>query len=239
MRTATILFAAAALLPAQPNDVSEGKRLFIARCAGCHGAYGEGGRGAALNTGNFRHGGANAELFQTIRNGVPNTEMPASNMPDADVERIVGFIKQLGQASSVASGDPAAGKAVYARAGCGSCHLVNGEGSDLGPELSRIGMRPAAFLRDSIVEPDKDVNFNYLAVNVTTVAGAKVRGVFLNEDEYSIQMRDGKGNPRSFLKRNLRDFHHEKVSLMPASPSVSGADLDNLVAYLSTLKAAR
>jgi putative heme-binding domain-containing protein len=107
----------------------------------------------------------------------------------------------------------------------------------LGPDLSRIGMRVAAFLRDSIVDPDKEVNFNYLAANVTTTSGEKIRGVFLNEDEYSIQLRDMKGNPRSFLKQNLRDFQHEKVSLMPASPRLAGADLDNLVAYLSSLRA--
>ena len=97
----------------------------------------------------------------------------------------------------------------------------------------------AAFLRDSVATPNKDVNFNYLTANVTTTGGEKIRGIFLNEDDYSIQLRDMKGNPRSFLKRDLRDFAHEKESVMPAFPALSAADLNNLVAYLSSLKGAR
>ena len=240
MRTALILAATAAMAAAQSNAVSEGARIFSASCAACHGAYGEGGRGAALNTGTFRHGSSNADLFRTIRNGVPNSEMPGSSLPDADIDRLVAFLKQLGQSpAAVVAGDPSAGQVVFQHAGCGGCHLVQNDGSDFGPDLSRIGTRPVGFLRDSIVEPDKEVNFSYLAVNVTTTAGEKIRGVFLNEDDYSIQLRDSKGNPRSFLKRGLRQFQHEKVSLMPAYRSLPPGDLENLVAYLSSLKASR
>lgn len=247
MRTAIILLAAALSVAGQTNpytsaaDVAEGTRSFSSRCAGCHGAYGEGGRGVALNSGTFRHGGSDAEIFRTIRNGVPNTEMPGATQMDPDIWRLVAFVKQLSQSSATsgaAAGDPRAGKAVFARSGCASCHLIDGEGSDFGPDLSRVGTRPVAFIRDSIVEPNKELNYNYFAANVTTASGEKIRGIFLNEDEYSIQLRDTKGNPRSFLKRDLRDFQHEKESLMP-SPSLAPADLDNLVAFLSTLRGAR
>ena len=57
-------------------DIAEGKRIFAARCGACHGQAGEGGRGPALNTSALRSGGSDRELFLTIRNGVPNTEMP-------------------------------------------------------------------------------------------------------------------------------------------------------------------
>src|SRR5882672_3987275 len=143
MRIAVIITATAAMAAAQSNAVSEGARIFSASCAACHGAYGEGGRGAALNTGSFRHGNSSADLFRTIRNGVPNSEMPGSNMPDADIDRLVAFLQQLGQSpAAVVAGDPAAGQTVFLHAGCGSCHLVQNEGSDFGPDLSRIGTRP-------------------------------------------------------------------------------------------------
>ena len=56
-----------------PADLTIGGRLFKGRCGHCHGLEGEGGRGAVLNTGRFRYGGSDRELFMTIRNGIPNT----------------------------------------------------------------------------------------------------------------------------------------------------------------------
>ncbi|HXA07723.1 MAG TPA: hypothetical protein VNY30_22910, partial [Bryobacteraceae bacterium] len=38
------------------SDVVLGRQLFLGRCGLCHGRDGEGGRGAALNTGKYRHG---------------------------------------------------------------------------------------------------------------------------------------------------------------------------------------
>ena len=61
-----------------------------------------------LNTGRFRHGGSDRELFLTIRNGIPNTEMPgAFNLPDMEVWRMVGYVQQLGRqgASEPITGD--------------------------------------------------------------------------------------------------------------------------------------
>src|SRR5204863_1456298 len=66
-------------------DIAEGKRIFLARCGACHGQAGEGGRGPALNTSALRSRGSDRELFLTIRNGIPNTEMPGSNQTDTDI----------------------------------------------------------------------------------------------------------------------------------------------------------
>jgi mono/diheme cytochrome c family protein len=68
---ARILFGFAMLpLPAlsQANafDTAEGRQqgaaLFQTHCAYCHAAQGEGGRGADLTTGSYRHGGSDSEL---------------------------------------------------------------------------------------------------------------------------------------------------------------------------------
>lgn len=47
------------------------------------------------------------------------------------------------------------------------------------------------------------------------------------------------GNPRSFLKSDLKEIRYEKESLMPAYAGLSAAELDNLVAYLNSLKGKR
>jgi hypothetical protein len=59
----------------------------------------------------------------------------------------------------------------------------------------------------------------------------------LNEDDYSIQMRDLHEELRSFLKSDLAEIRHERESLMPTyKNALSGQEIDNLVAYLSSLR---
>jgi len=218
-------------------DVAEGKRMFMGRCAMCHGQAGEGGRGPVLKPGR-----PDRDLFVIIRLGIPNSEMPPSfAQTDEEIWRLVAFIQQLGgepRGAEVFRGDASLGKAVFASQSCGVCHMIDGEGSDLGPDLSRAGARSPRFLKDSILNPDADVPVNYHAVSLRTAAGQSIRGVFIGEDEYSIQLRDMSGNPRSFYKSQLKDFQHETASLMPAY-TMPATDLDNLVAYLSSLKGKR
>jgi SAM-dependent methyltransferase len=64
-----------------------------------------------------------------------------------------------------------------------------------------------------------------------------VEGIQLNEDDISLQLRDPAGNPRSFLKSNLKEVSREERSLMPSfATRLSAAEIDHLVAFLRTLK---
>ena len=222
-----------------PDDVAAGRRVFLGRCAICHGQSGEGGIGVNLSTGQYRMGGSDSQLFRTIQNGIPGSEMPGTRQTDAEVWRLVAYVKTLGAAGATekAQGDLRAGRAVYEGRHCSQCHLIGQEGGGLGPELSEIGLRRSlAYLKTSIVDPDADIPVKYLAVAVTTNAGEHIRGTRLNEDDYSIQIRDMSGNLRSFLKADLTEIQRPKQSLMPAYKSLSASELDDLVAYLNSLR---
>jgi putative heme-binding domain-containing protein len=223
-----------------PADVEAGRKLYSGRCGHCHGQSGEGGRGATINTGQFRHGGSDRELYLVIRNGVPNTEMPGTfSLPEIEVWRMVAYVKQLSRqgATETVSGDVRAGEGVYRKLGCQQCHTVASQGGFAGPDLSTIGSKRAVrFLRESIVEPGKDIPLDYRTVTVVTSGGKSVSGVHLNEDEYSIHLRAVSGELHSFLKKELKDIQLPRTSLMPAYQTLATVDLDNLVAYLSSLK---
>jgi putative heme-binding domain-containing protein len=221
-------------------DLEAGRKMYLGRCGHCHGRNGEGGRGVALNTGRFRHGSSDREIFLVIRNGIPNTEMPGTfSSPEAEVWRIVAYVQQLGRqgAPEPATGDPAAGSLVYQKNGCASCHSIDGKGGFLGPDLSDIGARRAVrHLRESLVEPNADLPLDYRTVEVISLTGKSSMGIHLNEDEYSIHMRDMKGDLRSFLKSELKEIKLPRESLMPDYASLSKDDLENLVGYLSSLR---
>lgn len=219
------------------SDVEAGRRLYVGRCGHCHGQSGEGGRGAVLTAGQFRHGESDRDLFLIVRSGIPNTEMPGSpNLQETDLWRIVAYVRQLSRqgAAEPITGDAAAGALVYQRHACSRCHNLDGQGGFLGPALTDIGVRRASrYLRQSIVDPNADIPLDYRSVQVITATGTTVVGIHLNEDEYSIHVREMNGALRSFLKSELKATTLTGESLMPAYASLSKEELDNLVAYLS------
>ena len=221
------------------EDVEVGGELFASRCSVCHGPDGRGDRGPDLTREVYRHGNSDRAIFMNILSGIPNTGMPSVRLSDKEMWQIVAFVRSLRAPAEMAeTGDPAAGRELYARHDCGRCHFVNGEGGRLGPELSTIGWsRPPVHLRASIVDPGGDIEEDYRQVRVVGAGGAPTAGVLLNEDSYSIQLLDMAGRLRSFMKSDIDEIERPEVSLMPSfAGRLDDPELDDLVAYLSSLR---
>src|SRR5262245_46322232 len=139
-----------------------------------------------------------------------------------------------------AVGNAAAGKALFEGAGgCAGCHSLEEPTHSFGSDLSWIGiLRTPAALRRSIVDPDDQVFRRYYTVVVETNSGQRFEGLAQAEDDRSIQLHAVGGESRSFLKGDLRSLKREERSLMPSYASkLSSAQIDDLVAYLRTLRA--
>ena len=81
-----------------PSAIQAGAKLFSRTCAECHGAAGEGDPSAAppLTNVSFIHGYEDAEVFQTIRYGVEETDMEAHpKFTDEETWQLVAFVKSL------------------------------------------------------------------------------------------------------------------------------------------------
>lgn len=235
--------------------IQEGASLFRANCSPCHGLDAKGGgRGPDLSSGRWMHGSSDAEIFRTITQGVPGTQMPANRFEDSETWAIIAYLRSLtpsGQAK--ASGDAAKGEQLFnRRAGCATCHMVKGHGGLLGPDLTRVGAsRSIAYLIESIREPDKELSEGmqdpnnhyglplvYDTVTVDLKNKEKVTGVAKNEDTFSVQVLDTNQRLRLFLKSEVLDVVHERKSLMPAytEQMLNAAELQDLLAYLESLR---
>jgi mono/diheme cytochrome c family protein len=67
---------------------------------------------------------------------------------------------------AAAAGDPAAGKAVFAAQGCGGCHTFSAAGTSasVGPDLDEaLQGKDPEFVRESIVDPNKEITSGYAA----------------------------------------------------------------------------
>ena len=237
-------------LAGDPQAITKGAVLFRQECVYCHGVGARGGmRGPDLTTGSWNHGGADADLARTITDGVAGTAMPPNNLKTDEIWQIVSNLRTVQQPPAAPVGDQARGETLFfGTARCSTCHIVNGRGGRLGPELTTVGSaRSRAYLVDSIRQPAKQLteirtlgsdSLKYDTVTAVTADGRTIVGVPMNEDTFTIQLMDMSERVHSLDKKTLKSFKHENRSLMPAydASRLPDADLDNLVAYLQTLR---
>jgi putative heme-binding domain-containing protein len=227
---------------ASPGDVDDGRRLFVANCALCHGPEGDSVPGVELGRGKFRMASSDEGLKTIIRKGIPGTAMPPHTFTDFQIGTVVAYLHFMAASSAdatAAGGDPAKGRLVFeGKAGCMNCHRVRGAGSRLGPELTDIGtQRRAVELKQSILEPNAEVLPQNRYYRIVTKDGNTVTGRLLNQDAFSVQILDSRERLVTFTKSNLAQYSFAEKSPMPSyQGKLSPEELADLVSYLVSLK---
>jgi len=222
-------------------DIEDGGRAFERSCAACHGPDGNLIAGIDFHRGVFRGPLTDADITEIILNGIPDTPMPATpGMSPEQAERIVAYLRSLPEAyqEPAAVGDPARGREIFAGRGqCLDCHRVVGEGSRLGPDLSRVGLdRRASELERALIDPGAAVEPNNRFYTVTPKRGAPVTGRLLNQDTFTVQLMDADEHLRSFLKSDLQDFGFTESPMPSYRGTLDAQALADLVSYLVSLR---
>jgi putative heme-binding domain-containing protein len=227
-------------------EQARGKRLFEGHCGRCHGMQGSGGTGANLRRARLRHAGDDETLFNLIRKGIAGTGMPAMwALSDDEVRDVIAHVRSLGRVpAEPLPGDPDKGRLIYHKAHCGNCHIIAGTGGNLGPELSDVGdRRGIQFLRSALLHPGKERILNadgyatFVPMLAVTRDGRLLTGMRVNEDTFTIQLRDTNNRLHSLQKSDLEELRKLDGSMMPAyAETLSQADIDHLVSYLARLK---
>ncbi|MBK5295802.1 MAG: c-type cytochrome [Vicinamibacteria bacterium] len=236
-------------------DLEGGAKAYTTYCARCHGLDGSGGMGPPLARPRLRRAADDTAIIDILVNGIPGTAMMAAwSLSEREITQVTSYVRSLGRRPAEAlPGDPARGHAVYARAACATCHIVGGDGSGLGPDLTDVGTRRgSAFLRESLLDPgaarpERAVPYEpyaypaYVIVRAQPRGGAEVTGVRVNEDTFTIQIRDQQGRLHSFRKADLQRLQPvPEMSLMPSyRDTLNRAEINDLVAYLMMRRAAR
>ena len=192
-------------------SIRSGLTLYRVRCGDCHGLDARGYRGPDLTA--VLGGMPDERLFQTIRKGVPGTEMPPSTAPDDDVLMIIAYLRDMnaGGPTEPVAGNVENGAKLFAGQ-CASCHRVGTRGGRLGPDLSRVGAaRSRAALVREIRTPSEWIPPGYETVTLVTSDGQKIRGVKKNEDVFSIQVMDTRERIQGYRRSALREVTYEPI----------------------------
>ena len=248
-------------LAKDPKAAKAGEFEFRINCAFCHGLGARGGgRGPDLTRAHKLHGDSDADMFQNISLGIPGTVMPANGtngqgvgMTDDEIWQIIAYLRSVQvQAPAKPVGNAAHGKELfYGDAACSSCHMVEGQGGRLGPDLTAVGTArtidalvesvrtPSKRLAWGLTESTKEFAQEYQTVTVVTSDGHEIKGVILNEDQFSLQMMDKTEQIHLLEKDELRSIRKSRESLMPPydTAALSDQDLNDIVAYLLSVGA--
>ncbi len=237
-----------------PPDIEDGKQQFAQNCSTCHGVDAGGQEGPDLHGVPASLG--DAVVQGIIRRGIPGTAMPSfSTVTDKQAADIVAYLRTLSgtAASEKTVGDSQKGEALYNSSGCSTCHMIDGQGGSIGPDLSRIGAsRGPTNLKTRLQDPGANLPqvgggifggsvTQYLMFRAVEKDGHEVEGIRVGEDSFTIVLRDAGGKFHGLWKPSLRSLEKEPgKSFMPSfKGTLSDAQMDDVVAYLMTLKSAQ
>jgi putative heme-binding domain-containing protein len=234
-------------LPKATHTVAAGRQTFTSICASCHGLDGKGGeRGPDIATRPEITRLSDQEIMKVLRVGVPGKGMPPfAALGRAKLSALLTYVRSLqgkGTATPV-SGNPERGKELFSgKAGCSECHMVNGAGGFLGPDLSHYGeTHPAKDILMAIVSPDKTIGRRQPVAEVSSKDGKTYSGLVRNEDNFSMQLQSMDGTFHLFSKSDLAAIKYRPESLMPTDygTRLSAEELDALTAYLAGIAHAK
>jgi cytochrome c oxidase cbb3-type subunit 3 len=229
---------------ADSTDAASSKKVFEKTCAGCHGLDGRGGeRGPNIATRQEVARRTDAELFKTLHDGITASGMPSfASLRTPQLTALVSYLRLLqgkGPGAAV-PGNPTAGeKLFFAAAHCSNCHMVQGKGGFIGPDLSVYAANSSVDeIKRAIVSPGaRDPSRARGVVTITLHDGKRLEGIIRNEDNFSLQVQSLDGSFHLVQKSEVGEIARSQESLMPADygKTLSPSQLDDLVGYLMSV----
>ncbi len=158
--------------------------------------------------------------------------------PLLNAEQFAALEKKTARYTALAAktGDPAKGKVVVAL--CQSCHMINGQGGLIGPNLSGAGAMGTEAVLRNIIDPNAAIEAAYRIFQVKLKAGEVIEAFYVSEDATAYVLRQPGGADRRVSKAEVASAQYLRRSLMPEGllDGFTDDQVTDLFAYLKTLK---
>jgi putative heme-binding domain-containing protein len=140
------------------------------------------------------------------------------------------------------AGDASRGRRLFdetERTRCKVCHQIDGEGGQVGPELTSIGGKfDRPHLIESLLEPSRQIVEGFRTTVVVTKGGGVLTGVAKARDERQLTLLDAGGREHVLERGEIEELSESSASLMPQdlAEQLSLEEFTDLIAYLESLR---
>ena len=153
-------------------------------------------------------------------------------------EQFAALEKKTARFTVLASkaGDAAKGKSLVAL--CQACHMINGQGGQIGPNLSGAGAMGVEAVLRNIIDPNAAIEAAYRIFQVKLRTGEVIEAFYVSEDATAYVLRQPGGADRRVPKSEVSSAKYLRRSLMPEGllDGFTDDQVTDLFAYLKTLK---
>jgi len=174
-----------------------------------------------------------ADLHALVRQHWGNVRGPTPEVRLAELRRLNNDLR-------AGSGDPRAGKGLYARH-CAACHRLGGEGGQIGPDLTHANRADRQFFLVSLVDPSAVIRKEFLSYSAEVQDGRLVTGVITSQTPATVTLTNAKAEATVLKRNEIASLRESPVSLMPEGllTALKPQELRDLFAYLQAPMAVR
>ena len=117
---------------------------------------------------------------------------------------------------------------------CSGCHKMKGVGHEIGPNLTSIRTRGAETILVNVIDPNREVNPQYLNYVLLTQNGRAMTGMIAAETASSVTLRRAESASDTVLRVDIEELKSTGLSIMPEGmeKSISVQDMADILSFL-------
>ncbi len=134
-------------------------------------------------------------------------------------------------------GDIVRGKQVFTK-NCAVCHRLENQGFEIGPNLAAMKNRGPEAILLNVLDPNREVNPQYLNYVLLTTDGRSVTGMMAAETATSVTLKRAENQTDTVLRNDIDELQSTGLSIMPEGmeKQIPPQALADLIAYLLSIK---
>ena len=163
-------------------------------------------------------------------------DMAAIDATPSDVSQ--GFYAKISAAAEAGGGDPGSGAIVYDD-NCSECHTLNGEGGEIGPDITGISAKGLKFISEAILQPVKSLTKGFETWVVIDKEGRQTVGLKTRDEAGEVDITKANGDVTTIARANIKEIKIDDTkSVMPddLSEAMTVKDYQDILSFLMLQK---
>ncbi|MBT5109532.1 MAG: c-type cytochrome [Rhodospirillaceae bacterium] len=148
------------------------------------------------------------------------------------------FYAKIAAAAEAGGGDPGLGATVYDD-NCSECHTLNGDGGEVGPNLTGISAKGLKFISEAILQPAKSMTKGFETYVAINKEGRQTVGLKTRDEAGEIDITKANGDVVTIARTDIKEIKIDDTkSVMPddLSEAMTVKDYQDILSFLMLQK---